>query len=898
MSFRRLAITSVAAAFAVSLTIVPTGVLDAVKAAGMFLASFDQVPASPTPFTPTDWDVTILAADQENIRPMVAGHGPDCAPSPGNHVITRVEETVYMCRGHIMTATNGGYSAVYLTPNAMLDFSTGESVLKFEMSTLRTSARDWVDIVIMPYESELQVNFLDVHLPKEAVHLELAGGGNVFIPAIYRNYVKETVSHDWYHNWDMILAQHGLQASDVRRDQFEVRLSRTHLKVGMPAYNLWWVDSDIAPLNWSQGVVQFNHRSYNPEKACDFNLTCRPNTWHWDNISMAPAAPFTILRADRRYVGASTSTTTVNFPAPAPADASLRFAGVGEPITLSYDGGRTWQPAVVQGRSSGKVEVGNGYRTPIPAGTHSVQFRGTSQGTIGWAVQDISIWAPGPQPAGTSTMLPHTTAYPPAPSTPQTITFDEATPNRNLEGGYPSGVAFWGADSWYVSGPFGPFSSNSLRFQDSVRPRASFGFASPRRMVKLDAFNAGTTASTLTLSCDQQPAVQASLAAGELRTILTNWVAPCTGVTIVSSNIWSTYFDNLVVDAGVGTAGTASVAAAPTPVPASPTAVPAPPTPAPAAPTPTSVPAPVAPAVVIPADAQVVTFDTLTQPNRALSGQAPANDIDWGTNLWYLSGPYGQLRTQSIGFNGAGPTSASFNLVSPKRLLQVTGFNGGSAASTVTLTCAGQAVVSATLAAGQLQTIQTRWTGPCSTVTVSSSNGWNTNFDDLVFDGGVTAPGVPSPSPSPTPVAPQPTSVPTTAPATTTSITFDNLTNPNRALNGQYPTSQIDWGTNRWYLSGPYGQMRTQSIGFNGAGPTSASFTFVSPKTLVKLDAFNGGRTASTVTLSCAGQPTVSVSLAAGQLQTIQTSWTAACSSVTVTSSNGWDTNFDTLVIK
>ena len=81
----------------------------------------------------------------------------------------------------------------------------------------------------------------------------------------------------------------------------------------MPAYNLVWVDADIAPLNWSQGVVQLNQRTYNPNKACDFDGTCGPNTWHWDNVSVSPAAPFTILRASRRFVDETTS-PEVTFP--------------------------------------------------------------------------------------------------------------------------------------------------------------------------------------------------------------------------------------------------------------------------------------------------------------------------------------------------------------------------------------------------------------------------------------------------------------------------------------------------------------------------------------------------------------------------------------------------------
>src|SRR5207302_8424505 len=86
------------------------------------------------------------------------------------------------------------------------------------------------------------------------------------------------------------------------RTTFELHLSRTHLKFGMPAYNLWWMDGDIADLGWSSGVVQLGHHSYNPDKACDFNGTCGPNTWHWDNVSISAAVPFTILRATPRAV--------------------------------------------------------------------------------------------------------------------------------------------------------------------------------------------------------------------------------------------------------------------------------------------------------------------------------------------------------------------------------------------------------------------------------------------------------------------------------------------------------------------------------------------------------------------------------------------------------------------
>jgi hypothetical protein len=129
-------------------------------------------------------------------------------------------------------------------------------------------------------------------------------------------------------------------------------------------------------------------------------------------------------------------------------------------------------------------------------------------------------------------------------------------------------------------------------------------------------------------------------------------------------------------------------------------------------------------------------------------------------------------------------------------------------------------------------------------------------------------------------------------------ITFDGLLNPNRLLTGQYPSGVIDWGGGAWYLAGPYYRWTSNSISFSSAGPTSASFGFVSPRRLLQLDAYNGGTTSSVVSLSCAGQPTVSATLAPDQISTIVTGWSATCTNVNVGSTNGWYVNFDRLSIQ
>jgi len=289
--------------------------------------------------------------------------------------------------------------------------------------------------------------------------------------------------------------------------------------------------------------------------------------------------------------------------------------------------------------------------------------------------------------------------------------------------------------------------------------------------------------------------------------------------------------------------------------------------------------------------------------------------IDFGTNVWYLSGPWRLFTTNSISFNTSGATSASIKLLGSWQLAQLDAFNGGSTSATVTISCAGQPAVQRVVAANQLATIATSWMGACDTVSLASSNGWDTNFDRLVL--GATGPGSATSTPTPTPAwthgaqstpTPTRTATPTstrTPTATSTgtpvpgaqTVTFNDLRSPNRVLSGQYPANALNWGTSSWYLSGAWGQFTTNSVSFNGAGQTSAAIAMVAPGRLVQLDAFNGGSTSSTITISCAGQPTVTSTLAAGQLRTIQTGWSGACTSVTLGSSNGWDTNFDNLVL-
>ena len=152
-------------------------------------------------------------------------------------------------------------------------------------------------------------------------------------------------------------------------------------------------------------------------------------------------------------------------------------------------------------------------------------------------------------------------------------------------------------------------------------------------------------------------------------------------------------------------------------------------------------------------------------------------------------------------------------------------------------------------------------------------------------------------SPSAPPADDNPAPAPEIQSVAGLTVSFEELANPNRALTGQYPAGVIDWGSGAWWLSGPYGAFDSRSISFNGAGPTSATFAFVAPHHLEQLDVYNGGKADSTISLACDGAPGSQSNVASGQLTTLPSGFASACSSVTISSSNGWDTNFKNLVI-
>ncbi len=399
-----------------------------------FHETFDGNPVVPQPWEPGSWDVTVHSRGREHLyelTAMHAGHGEYCEPPAATHLISGYEEAVFQCRDHVMTAINdAGYGAIYLTPNQLIDFSGGEAVVRFDVSTLRTSSRDWIDLSITPYADHLQLPLIDwlpdlSGEPRRGVNIrmDVFNGDTIFKASVIRNHQAQDVGGNWWTGYESFLTP-----SATTRTTFELRISETHLKFGIPAHDFWWIDSDIAALGWNQGVVQFGHHSYTPTKDCS---SCSPNTWHWDNVVIDPAVPFTMLRANRRYVDHTTS-PSVSFSAPAPSNAYLRFAAIGKNLEISTNGGNSWQAAQPQAQERYDEDKFWSYWMPIPAGTTEVRFRGQNWWGGVWHVRDISIWsrqgaAPRPAtatataqpttPAATATPLPPTSTPPASVST-------------------------------------------------------------------------------------------------------------------------------------------------------------------------------------------------------------------------------------------------------------------------------------------------------------------------------------------------------------------------------------------------------------------------------------------------------------------------------------------------
>ncbi|NTV30387.1 hypothetical protein HGA91_00200 [candidate division WWE3 bacterium] len=432
------------------------------QAANSFTDTFDGKPTSPQPFTQigqSTWDIAIQSRNPDTwdtLVPFQMMHGPNCEPplmtgatAPYDHHELMVHDwdgnydsAVFKCADHIMTgiygigrSINDGYAMIALTPNQMVDFTNGPATIRWDMTTFRTTQRDWVDVWITPYDDNLQLPFdtgdVDLQgMPMNTVHLTMTAPNDNsktgFKPTIIINGQDTGEFQQFTGDYDSFLAYEDYLPSKAgdpkRRDTFEITISKTHLKMCMPqdttdnapSETLCWVDKNIKSLPFTKGVVQFAHHSYTPNKDCDFYtpLPCGPDTWHWDNISISPSVPFTMIKADQRAVRGETQVVT--FTQSAPANAKLRFSAIGS-VQLSFNNG-SFQSVTNQSSTLYHSDHFASYFVNIPQGTSTVRFKLSGSEVM---AKDFAIWSQA-APTGTTPTPIITTA--PSPTTQPTRT--------------------------------------------------------------------------------------------------------------------------------------------------------------------------------------------------------------------------------------------------------------------------------------------------------------------------------------------------------------------------------------------------------------------------------------------------------------------------------------------
>lgn len=401
--------------------------------------TFDGTPIAPQPFTThgdyVNWDVIVHSRDNDtwtSLNSMQAGHGGNCAGPPATHENHTYDGAVFVCNEHLMTSiAAAGYGVIYLVPSKMLDWTNGPATLSFEVSTHKSSTRDWIDIwlqqfagnVALPLQAglpDLQAN-LDYNLPAGHQWLHIDGFGNrKGFPAARSNGAA-------IGGWNGLLEW--TADSAPQRDTYVLTIDSTRFSfcktTGEPQ-TICWANNLFHNLTITQATVQLGHHSYNPTKVENGVSAGLPNTWHWDDVTLSPSVPFTIIHADKRIVFGSGG--TVNFSAPAPAGSYLRFAAVG-PVTVNS---QPVQPlkTTVHGESA------NNYFVPIPTGAVSVNI-GIANGWWGPSMAEgFSIWSKGGTPPSTPTPIPSPTAtstpVPPTPTSTPTVVPPTPTPQMGV----------------------------------------------------------------------------------------------------------------------------------------------------------------------------------------------------------------------------------------------------------------------------------------------------------------------------------------------------------------------------------------------------------------------------------------------------------------------------------
>ncbi len=329
---------------------------------------------------------------------MDADHDAMCGAPPSTHKIHTLEEAVFHCRDHVMTAINSdesGYAVVYLTPSAMADWRAGPASIEFDVSTARSTKRDWIDVWLTPWEDgmvlPLDGSTPDLNgPPRKALRFNL---GDNFAWSIhsYPGDVKISKLH-----WRDL----PVPFSSKQRDKFTITIGNGAIKMeyrNVEKGVTMLVDRVPLPksLGFDRAIVQFGHHSYTPSKDCLLagHGRCGPNTWHWDNVKISPSIPLTFNKIGR--LDAAGSITVM--------PGWLRFAARG---ATELNWGSGWVKATPVNGPHGNIGQFASYFVRVPEGVTMVQIRGKESWAGAWRAKEISVWDVGAPDVEKSAAVP------------------------------------------------------------------------------------------------------------------------------------------------------------------------------------------------------------------------------------------------------------------------------------------------------------------------------------------------------------------------------------------------------------------------------------------------------------------------------------------------------------
>ena len=392
---------------------------------GHYSYTWNAAPAAPLSWTPqavNDWDLLATSdvpSDQGGT--MQARFGADCSPPPATHAVKALADSAYLCRNQLMTAIDGGgdapktYGGVFFSPAQLADLGAGTTSITWQVSALRSSANDWWDVWLTPFDQNLVAPVGPGETPSfngapaDAVHIRMNNGtcpgsgqpatlgttngvpiGTVFEVEVYAGHKPTPV--DGPSSQPCLENALGRITADTM-GSFQLQVSQGHLKFSAARAGggppLVYADAKVN-LPFQQAVVQFAHHSFDPTQACGGNGTCGPNTYRWTNVAIDPSVPFTMLRPNG-VASVRGQTTTLRLPQAAPAGSRLRFYALGS-IRVGFDGHAAQAAVAQQGQQAGTGEAS--YWMAVPQGTTTITMSGTGASGLPWWVFDVAVWAP------------------------------------------------------------------------------------------------------------------------------------------------------------------------------------------------------------------------------------------------------------------------------------------------------------------------------------------------------------------------------------------------------------------------------------------------------------------------------------------------------------------------